>query len=148
MMHFRTDAASSIERSFRLGRAALATAAVFAVSASGHAAERSLLPNMFPQANASGLAATFSGIGQLELTVTVANDQSCQPTLTQSIRTIVNADVDVNAVNYQWGDVVADPSVAMRGGHARDGKKDGNLDNGVDEEQCHGSTPRSFAPDR
>src|SRR6188472_2687750 len=68
MMHFRTDAASSIERSFRLGRAALATAAVFAVSASGHAAERSLLPNMFPQANASGLAATFSTSGYVDLT--------------------------------------------------------------------------------
>ena len=39
-----------------------------------------------------GLAASFSGIGQLELTVTVANDQSCQTTLTQSIRAIVNAD--------------------------------------------------------
>src|SRR4029450_8186680 len=39
-----------------------------------------------------GLAASSSGIGQLELTVTVANDQSCQPTVTQSIRAIVNAD--------------------------------------------------------
>jgi hypothetical protein len=39
-----------------------------------------------------GLAASFSGIGQLELTVTVANDESCQPTLTHTVRTIVNAD--------------------------------------------------------
>jgi Fungalysin metallopeptidase (M36)/PA domain len=57
-----------------------------------------------------GLAASFSGIGQLELTVTVANDQSCQPTVTQSIRAIVNADdapasstVDtVEALSTSW----------------------------------------------
>jgi large repetitive protein len=56
------------------------------------------------------LAASFSGIGQLELTITVATDESCQQTLTHAVRTIVNADdapasstVDtVEAISTAW----------------------------------------------
>jgi large repetitive protein len=38
------------------------------------------------------VASSFTGIGQLALTVTIANDQSCQQTLTHTVRTIINAD--------------------------------------------------------
>jgi hypothetical protein len=38
------------------------------------------------------LVASFSGIGQLELTLTVSNSESCETTLTQAIRMVVNAD--------------------------------------------------------
>lgn len=38
------------------------------------------------------LDASFSGIGQLELTLTVSNGQSCDTTLTRAIRMVVNAD--------------------------------------------------------
>ncbi len=38
------------------------------------------------------LEPSFSGIGQLQLTVTVSNSESCETTLTQIFRTFVNAD--------------------------------------------------------
>jgi large repetitive protein len=38
------------------------------------------------------VASSFTGIGAVALTITVANDQSCQPTLTHTMRTIINAD--------------------------------------------------------
>jgi hypothetical protein len=57
-----------------------------------------------------GLAASFTGIGQLELTITVASDESCQTTLTHLVRTVVNADdapasstIDtVEAISTSW----------------------------------------------
>ena len=47
---------------------AIALASLFVVSASGTAGERSVLPNMLPFTNPTGLAATFSTAGEIDLT--------------------------------------------------------------------------------
>lgn len=61
-------ASQSVKRAFQRRRVAVATAALLVVSASGNAGELSFLLNMLPFANPSGLAATFSTTGNVDLT--------------------------------------------------------------------------------
>jgi hypothetical protein len=57
-----------MQRTFTRLRCSIALAALFAVSAAGNAGETSFLPSMLPFANPSGLAATFSTTGKIDLT--------------------------------------------------------------------------------
>ena len=68
MLSVQVAASESVKRAFRRRRVAAATAAFLVVSASGNAGERSFLLSMLPFANPSGLAATFSTTGNVDLT--------------------------------------------------------------------------------
>ncbi|TMG82140.1 MAG: hypothetical protein E6H78_15315, partial [Betaproteobacteria bacterium] len=57
-----------MNRRFHRRHLAAALAALFIVSASGTGGDKSFLPNMLPFANPTGIAATFSTAGKVDLT--------------------------------------------------------------------------------
>src|SRR6266700_2078570 len=57
-----------MNRRFQRRHLAVVLAALFIVSASGSAGEQSFLPGMLPFVNSTGVAATFSTVGKVDLT--------------------------------------------------------------------------------
>src|SRR5947207_8921131 len=66
--HPRRHRESNMNRRFHRRHLAVALAALLFVSASGSADEQSFLPNMLRFANPTGIAATFSTAGKIDLT--------------------------------------------------------------------------------
>src|SRR6266849_814505 len=57
-----------INHRFKHRHLAIVLGALFVVSAAGTAGDQSFLPNMLPFANPTGVAATFSTVGKVDLT--------------------------------------------------------------------------------
>jgi hypothetical protein len=57
-----------MNRRFRRRHLAVVLAALFIVSAPGTAGDKSFLPNMLPFANPTGIAATYSTVGKIDIT--------------------------------------------------------------------------------